>query len=317
MSIIKYPEVNWSIPALFSRDEYILSVSNVMERLGLKNPITSAYGMVPSVWTGERLSEKRTQQKDKIESLLYKIIEKGIIPEFTLNSLNIKQEDLSDEFCNWLLDFGVEHGCGFIIASDLLYEYIKSRYQNAKCIASRFYTLSELTKGEKSEIEIYNLLLDKFDKVEVRAEYVKDKLLKGEVELSDVSRIEITVNNLCIPNCSIALQEAIEVSLIDYKQYIGDDEVNELKCLKNKIIESGNYNQLLSDSLLLDNKEIDKLVNNYGIKNLRLSSDYYTYITFIRVMNNYLFNNIGEFQNVSPLIWGTCENIIQRGLVKI
>lgn len=318
MSIIKYPNVNWSVPVLFSNDEYILSVSSVMKRLNLPNPLTYTYGMVPSLWTGGRHSSKPSQDRIRISQLLKMVISANSIPTFTVTKYDIPKEDLNDDFCNWLLDFGVENNCHFIMTSDLLYNHIKSRYPHAKCVASVLKPIYELEKQSLSETDFYNMLLDKYDRVVVRPEYAKDLLLKEYDKLSDISRIEVLVNQICIPNCPVAIAEHLNIPISDWCAFNKIEYNKKTECPKDKLEQTkGAKIHLSTPSLMFTEEEINNLVYNLGIKNLKLQGRNYKKFNNTRIINNFLFENIGEFQNISPLIWGTCENIIQRGALPL
>ena len=318
MSIIKYPEVKWSIPVLFSNDEYILSVSRVMKRLGLPNPLTYTYGMVPSLWTGGRHSSVRTQDKKIISHVLEKVIEAGSIPTFTMSRYDIEESELNDEFCNWLLDFGVAHGCNFIMTSDLLYNHIKSRYPEAKCVASVLKPIYELDKQSLSETDFYNMLLDKFDRVVVRPEYSLDTLLKDYDKLSDLSKIEVLVNQVCVPNCKVAIEEHLSIPKADWSEF--NNEKFEVKTVcPRSILEKNKSKRVHLDypTLMFTEEQINNIVYNIGIKNLKLQGRNYRKFDTTTMINNYIFENIGEFQNISPLIWGTSEKIKETGVLVV
>lgn len=316
MNILKYKNVNWSVPVLFSHDEYILAVSDVMQRLELKNPITYAYGMVPSLWTGGRLSSVLTQDKTKIKEHLKIVLNANTIPTFTLSRYDIQPEELNDDFCNWLLDFGVENNCNFIMTSDILYNHIKSRYPNAKCVASVLKPIYELKNQNLSETDYYNKLLDKFDRVVVRPEYSLKTLLSDYEKISDILKIEVLVNQICIPDCPCAIEEHLTIPKSDWNRFKNQDEIKNISCPRSKIIENeGEKGNLSFPTLIHTEQEIDNLVFNIGIRNLKLQGRNYDFTSNIRLVNNYLFENIGEFQNISPIIWGNCIEIKQKGVL--
>lgn len=318
MSVIKYPDVNWSIPVLFSHDEYVLAVSSVMKRLNLPNPITYAYGMVPSAWTGGRYSAQKTQDKNALSRILRLILDCGSIPTFTFSRYDIEEIELYDEFCNWLLDFGVEHGCNFIMTSDLLYNYIKSRHPSAKCVASVLKPIYELKDYSHSETDFYNMLLDKYERVVVRPEYSKDLLLKEYDKLSDISRIEVLINQVCIPNCPKAIEEHLNIPKSDWRRFMNMEDIEIVKCPRGQLEDTkGMKIDLEIPSLMYTEEEIDNLVYNLGIKNLKLQGRNYNPVSNTRIINNYLFENIGEFQHVTPLIWGACDKFKELGVLPL
>lgn len=318
MSILRYEDINWSVPVLFSHDEYILSISSLMKRLDLRNPITYAYGMVPSLWTGGRYSQKLTQDKEKISELLKMVINAGSVPTFTFSKYNITQEELGDEFCNWLLDFGVENNCNFIMTSDLLYNHIKSKYPNAKCVASVLKPIFELELQNLSETDYYNMLLEKFDRVVVRPEYSLKTLLTDYQKISDISRIEVLVNQVCVQNCTYAQKEHLFIPESDWSIFNNKPIEKNTYCPRVNITDTqGLKGHLKIPTLMFTEEEMDNLVYNIGIKNLKLQGRNYSPIDNTRMINNYLFENIGEFQNITPIIWGQCEEIKRKGVLPV
>lgn len=324
MSILRYPDVNWSLPLLFSNDEYINSVAITMKRLNLKNPITYAYGMVPSLWTGGRISKYKTQDFSKIEASLNFVLSLGTTPVFTLSRHDIEKDDLNDEFCNRLLDFGVESGCEFIISSDLLYNHIKDRHPQAKCVASVLKTIFERETIENfNELNFYNQLLDKYERVVVRPEYGKTDLLKDYDKLKDLSKIEVLVNQICVWNCTYATTEHTYIPKKDWTLYNKEknreqfeDKDDEPTCPRREMTKRiGPKANLTAPHLMYSEEEMNNLVYNLKIKNLKLQGRNYHEVENTRMINNYIFNGIGEYQNVLPIVLGNCERSRNERLV--
>ncbi|MBQ9688756.1 hypothetical protein IJV79_03875 [bacterium] len=74
---------------------------------------------------------------------------------------------------------------------------------------------------------------------------------------------------------------------------------------------------LVTPSLMFSREETDNFVYNIGIKNLKLKGRNYSQLDNPRIINNYLFENIGDFQNVSPIIWGACEGVRNSGVIPV
>ncbi|MCQ2788837.1 MAG: hypothetical protein MJ229_00520 [bacterium] len=305
-NVIKYKNVDWTLPLLFSFDAYIIAMSKVAKELKIKNPITFAYGMMPTKWTGGRISKYRTQDKKAIEKHLKKVIEAGTTPLFTFSKYFIEKEDLNDEFANWLLDFGYEHNCQFIISSDLLYDHIKSKYPDAKCIASVLKFVFELEKVlETGETEFYNSLIDKYERIVLRPEYSRRRLLKHLNDIKDLSKVEVLINQVCINNCKEAIREHSNIPISDYdenaKSQVGVFCPFEAYRRKNG----------LEKAFLVGNcyekSEVDAMVEN-GVRHLKLQGRNYEKNSIFGMIGGHLFDSVGAYSEISSYMLDMINN---------
>ncbi len=303
-NVIKYKNADWTLPLLFSYDAYIIAMSKLAKELKIKNPISFAYGMIPSKWTGGRISKFRTQDKKAIEKHLKRIIEAGITPLFTFSKYFIEKDDLNDEFSNWLLDFGYEHNCQFIISSDLLYNHIKNKYPNAKCIASVLKFVFELENVLKiGETEYYNSLMDKYERIVFRPEYSRKKLLKHLNEIKDLSKVEVLINQVCINNCQEAIKEHTSIPVSDYERTKAPLLFCPFESYRNK------YG--LEKAFLVGNcyekSEVDAMVEN-GITHLKLQGRNYHKESIFGVIGGHVFESVGNYSEISSYLLDIINN---------
>lgn len=271
MSILRYENVEWALPYLFGFDIQLIKIAKLLHDFEIAFKF-NAFGSVKSKWSGGRVSVVTTEDKDFIMRLFSHLVDIGVTPSLTFSRHDICKEDLKDPFCNYILDIAQALDCNLILSSDLLFDYIKNKYPDAICTASVIKPTFEFQTPQKlknynfeEELNYYNMLLKNYNKVVVRPEFAKIHLPNICEKINDISKIEVLINQICVPNCPIATSH--------YKHF---EEVEKLKettenlifeCYHKKhpksLIENAN------DNLLFEIEEIDKLVE-LGIRYLKL-----------------------------------------------
>lgn len=303
-NVIKYKNADWTLPLLFSYDAYIIAMSKLAKELKIKNPINYAYGMIPSKWTGGRISKYKTQDKKAIEKHLLKVINAGTTPLFTFSKYLIEKEDLDDEFSNWLLDFGYEHNCQFIISNDLLYDHIKSKYPNAKCVASVLKFVFELEEILKiGETEYYNSLMDKYERIVLRPEYSRKKLLKHLNEIKDLSKVEVLINQVCINNCKEAIREHSSIPVSDYE----GKPASAVFCPFDSYRRKFGLEKAFLIGNCYEKTEVDAMVEN-GITHLKLQGRNYLKEAIFGVIGGHVFESVGNYSEISSYLLDIINN---------
>ncbi len=201
MSLLKYDNVEYFMPFLFGNDIFIPIFQKIFENE--RNPIKYVYGSSYCEWgLGGRPVSFKIYKLGLIEKYLKKIINQyGHIPTFTFNNLNVK-DTLNDEYSNNLLDIAYSLDCRFIVATEELYNHIKTRYPNAKLHCSVIIPSIKIVEDKNfDETEFYNKMLEKYEVVVIRPEYTMDNIDKLDKLLSDISRVEILINQHCQYNC--------------------------------------------------------------------------------------------------------------------
>lgn len=251
LELLKYNDVNWDLPYLLSDSNNIsLKFCYRSQIVTNKIPFKYLHGAFHCKWNGEELELPEYYPVE-----FPNIIKRNLVqPIGTFSSYSLKEEDLRDKTSNAILEAFIDAQGEIEISSDILYNYIKKCYPNTKLIASYVKSVYEMEEGK--EVEFYNKLLDKFDKVILSPQYVKEKFFKEYEKFSDISRLEIIVNERCIKNCP-CIKECFNAV---------ENESLYIECPKN----NKSIRDLYDNSLALTTNEVDFLVNEIGIKFLRI-----------------------------------------------
>lgn len=301
MDMLRYNiDVEWSLPLLFDNDLMLISMLDIFKFYNIPYNFR-VFGAVRSKWSGGRPSKVRTQDKGYVTRLLSHLVANDVTPALTLSNCGITKDDLKDSFCNFLLDLGYELGCDFIIASDLLYEHIKNKYPDASCVASvikpthKFQAPGKINSYDsEEELNYYNELIDKYEKVVVRPEYAINSLEAHKDRIKDMSKIEVLVNQSCKPDCPLA---------IEHYQYHEKMEITEtitlppFLCFKDRV--NMTCEEAVKSSLMMTQEQIDNLVENVGVKKLKLqgrSMNLNYNIILFSTISAYVFKPVGFYQ---------------------
>lgn len=189
------------MPFLFCNDLYIPLLDKLLENE--KNPIKYVYGSPYCEWgIGARSAIFKLNDLSIIEKYFEKIKNKyNLIPTLTFTSLN-SDKTLNDKYSNDLLDIAYSLDCRFIVATKELFNHIKSRYPEAKIHSSVIIPSTKIAEEKDfKETKFYNEMLDKCEVVVIRPEYTMDNINKLDKLLSDISRVEVLINQNCHYNC--------------------------------------------------------------------------------------------------------------------
>lgn len=155
--------------------------------------IVAAYGCFPgTMWNGGR-----PQSHDKIP---YKRIEQEFdiyfnkihLPiELVFNNLILTEDDLNDEYCNFIAKLGNEYGCSCTVTLPFLRDYLKENYPNLKlkrsCVACE--------DGKTWDLENWDTcVLDQFQG--------GNKELLDSIPANLRNRIELVANVECKDGCT-------------------------------------------------------------------------------------------------------------------
>lgn len=199
--LVRYDNVEYFMPFLFCNDIFIPVLHKLFENQ--KNPIKYVYGSPYCEWgIGARSAIFKLYNLNTIEAYLKKLKnEYNLIPAFTFTSLNAK-DALNDEFSNNLLDIAYSLDSRFIVATEELFNHIKSRYPDAKMHCSVIWpSVKIIEESGFDETKFYNEMLDKCEVVVARPEYIKDNIDKLDKLFSDITRVEVLTNQRCHYNC--------------------------------------------------------------------------------------------------------------------
>jgi hypothetical protein len=276
--------MNNILPTLFLFDEYPINISKIFKQ---NNPLKYVYGTVRNKWSFNYDSYYKEEDKEFVNEILKILFDNNYISIINFSKTKIEKEELKDAYCNYLLDMINEYKGELIVGSDILYDYIKSKYPNIPLISSVNIPIDKFQTNEnpEKELELYNKLLAKYDKVVIRPEY--NKYLEEQKIPDKAERIIVIPNNACKVNC----QEYNKCRELDNSNFI-------CPRVSEKLYES--VEKSLTNISMLSNAQIDTL-SSLGIKNFMLKDNkqspallfnYYNYILFKRELPLTIFENL-------------------------
>ena len=180
--------------------------------------IASLYGSFPNaIWNGGRC-EFGDVDIPKFKDIVSEVNALGIAIRYTFTNCLIKEEHLSDEYCNRLMclcDNGMNE---VLVNSPLLEKYLRSIYPGFKYILST----TALIRGAKSIDEACN----NYDLVVADYRDVKNKTFLQEISRRD--KVEILLNEACVLDCQYRSNHYERIS---QSQLSSKDTHEEKKCM--------------------------------------------------------------------------------------
>ncbi len=213
-------EINFHIPDFVCHNLLNLALIDLIEESpeyfhdGLK--IASVFGAFEGcVWNGGRLFHGMPNINKASEIL--KTYDKKKIPlRFTFTNPMLKEEHLSDPFCNQILKKACNGLNEVIVMSPLLEEYIRKHYRKYKLTSSTCKEIrgiagitEELKKDYKYVVLDYNMN--------------NNFTLLNQIDEADRHKCELLVNACCRPGCP---------RRGDHYRTIGENQISEWKARK-------------------------------------------------------------------------------------
>ena len=265
--INKYKNITWNLPLLFQADIIWGAIYNKIKSYNLEPPKVNLYGTPAQRWIGGTIPRvKEKLQKNVLYEHFKYVKEMEATPILDFTSTRVTEEDLKDEYANYILDIALEFDCNFMVHSDFLKDYIKEKKPSVKIISSHtkpVYRFQGPNRIEEPTIEnetnYYNKLLKEYDIVVVRPEYSKYTLLKNSNLIDDISRIEVLINQPCTINCPKMPEHFMHLENISK---IPNYCVN-FECTRSNMPPAVLY----ENNLIHNDKTINSLIN-IGVKNL-------------------------------------------------
>ena len=307
--IFKYgKDITWSLPILFQYEPVWGGIVKLFKEYGVEVPKVNGFGCCSMAWTGGRNPYITCELEPRhIHRIFNYCKDVGITPSFTLTNTQITKEELKDKYSNYILDIALEVGAHFIVYSEDLYNHIKEKDPGAYMVASVIKPVKEFQgKNQKNwsvenETNYYNKLLKKYDLVVVRPEYSMEPLLENPSLIDDITRIEVLINQICVPNCPLGPEHYDFMTSVRYGVTQGFDG-----CLQRSTACALQYKR----NFIHNRRTIQKLVN-HGVKHLKVQG---------RSVGNsakghavLLFNSIFNTEGSN---WFIFENIIHGKLNK-
>lgn len=166
--------------------------------------IGSIYGCFPSQkWNGGRLVLGEQTQEKSIIGLIDFFESKKIPMRFTYTNSMLTEEDLDDEYCNFITSYAENKGNEILINSPILEQYLRNKYPGYKYILST--TKCILDKNEIiKQSNYYDISVLDF-RLNNNYDFLKS--------LRNPERYEFLLNSCCNPECKVRKEHYDEISL--------------------------------------------------------------------------------------------------------
>lgn len=156
--------------------------------------VGSVYGTFPgAIWNGGRNINDGSSSDREIAQIIGSYNAIGIPARFTWTNVLLEEKHLSDSYCNRIMELGNNGFNQVLVNSDLLENYIRTKYPKYKVISS---TTKRIISADSLMEELdkdYSLVVLDYDLNH------NEKVIERILPQAD--RIEILVNETCQPNC--------------------------------------------------------------------------------------------------------------------
>jgi hypothetical protein len=193
-----WPEARWNLTGLFVHDWLILQVFSLLrERFGCRLSFDGIHGAPQVPWNCGRVVAVPMPTPEALQTMVRTFNDVGIGVYFTFSNHLLEKSDLEHPACNMLLE-SIDNGRGVngvILASELLYDYVRQRHPELKLTAS----IVKVTKEEgRGDLAYYRSVQERFDSVMLHPD---DGFEYDLLDQLDRDKIEILVNENCAYRC--------------------------------------------------------------------------------------------------------------------
>ena len=297
------------MPFLFCHDLLIPVFHKLLENE--LNPVRYVYGTPFCEWgIGPRLTVFKFDNLSFVEKYLSKLIKQyNVIPALTFTNLNVK-EKLNDEYSNNLLDIVCSLDCRIIVSTDELFNHIKERYPESKIHSSVIIPSTKFVEEKNfDETMFYNRMLDKCEAVVLRPEYTLTNIDKLDLLISDISRVEVLINQNCHFNCPNHRAHYDFIEEIDrgekkenIKHHTSDNNEEFSLCPKYK----DGY-----QSVYFSNEQVEKVIEK-GVKKIKIQGRSLPFDWLIDELYKNFFNNEYSLEEIRNRIDKISAEMIQK-----
>ncbi len=197
-----WPEALWDVSGAFVNDRELVSFYDYCKlRLGF-TPFSLVHGSPLFGWNSGRVLKQLIRDAAEVRELSMAYVQRKIAIDLTFSNLYLTQENVRDKVGNTLLEFFRRNNPtgqnAVIMASDTLYEHVKTNFPELKTVSSILKVAHERGRGKP---DYYRRLAEKYDKVMIHPD---DSINCGLLEkLGDKSKYELIVNEYCVRSCPI------------------------------------------------------------------------------------------------------------------
>ncbi len=314
MSILRYQNVEWTLPLIGWADGYALSIIDVFRLLDEKIKI-NIQGSFTSPFATFSLKTTPINDHKKLEKLLasYINLNANLRIDFGNPLIPSNQKNTQkDQIIDYLIALGKDYQASYLITNNEILNALKQLDKNIVCVASEFIAAKKFQNPDNTEpydidkeIELYNELCKNYDIVTLRPEFSKNYLLDNIDKFDDISKLEVIVNNSCYENCPQLIEH-----LIAKQQFYGNRE----KLFGNQFcyMEEGkiSLDERLKNNNIHSIELIDKLVAA-GINKLNLGGGINDLLSNSSIASifNYMIKDFDTAQMIFSQVEKSCTEI--------
>lgn len=157
--------------------------------------IGSVYGTFPgAIWNGGRTAFGLTSKRD-MENILKLYNSRGIPVRFTWTNSLIEEKHIYDTYCNLIMRLADNGLNQVLVNTQVLEEYIRREYPRYPLISSTTKRITDLERLQAELSRDYYLVVLDYDLNH------DEKVLEAIAPLAE--KVEILVNEVCYPGCSM------------------------------------------------------------------------------------------------------------------
>ncbi len=229
--------------------------------------IASFYGSFPNaIWNGGRCEFGKIDLP-RFQDIVGLVNSFGIAIRYTFTNCLIREEHLSDEYCNVLMSLCDNGMNEVLVNSPLLEKYLRSNYPGFKYILST----TTLTRGAAA----VNEACEKYDLVV--ADYRDVKNMRFLLEIVKREKVEILLNESCVFDC---MNRSNHYEAISRSQLSLRDSGEERKCI---YLKSSRFREAYVPKETLYDVLVPMGYKNFKFRGREMNSEkllneYYTYL---------------------------------------
>ena len=177
---LRYNNVKWSLPLLNENNDLMNALYQFLGE-DVQNFIDNIYGKIQLPVSA--------MEKD-FKALLDRSFSLPI--EYLIADENIDPQEFESEAFKKHLSFLNEKNASIVTSREELLNFVKENYPNINVIASEVLSVGQLEPDK--EVEFYENLASRYDRVLLHPQYVKGVFLTQYSKFSDLSKYEVFVN---------------------------------------------------------------------------------------------------------------------------
>ncbi len=195
-----WPDARWNISGLFVHDTTLLAFLTLLkDRYDCTPCIDGVHGAPNVLWNSGRPNKVDVPKDENIQGMVDFYNTRNIGVYFTFSNHLLHAAALDDPVCNHMLKF-LNNGRGLngvILASDILYDHVRSRFPDLKLTAS---IVKVAVEGGQGKRDYYASQCQRFDSVMLHPD---DAFRLDLLDDLDREKMEIIVNENCVRHCAI------------------------------------------------------------------------------------------------------------------